>query len=102
MVELVDKKDVILDALQDYRKWFDMGDSESDQAKVREIDEAIVAINESMVSGADTVEVVVGGKRFYFETVRDDVGGIRCVHLTECGDPGAIEMLEAYDLYPKE
>lgn len=52
-----------------------------------------------IVEGEDTKEVVIGGKRFHFETDRDDTGYLTSVSLTECGEPDEIEMLEAYDLY---
>lgn len=52
--------------------------------------------------GEETKEVIIGGKRFHFEVDYDDSARVTAVRLTECGDPNATEMLEAYDLEPIE
>ena len=50
----------------------------------------------------DTKIVKLNGKRFHLETDYDSSAGVTGVRLTECGDPNATEMLEAYDLEPIE
>jgi hypothetical protein len=46
----------------------------------------------------DTTDVVIKGKRFWFERIIDNNGTIMEIRLTEFGKyPDEIEMLEAFD-----